>query len=136
MLYLTETRGTETAGAELDAWVTGPALDLLAAGDAVVDVPIADGQSETLRSAATYGKGSLGFLAIRQEIGAATFAAALHGLAARHAWGEITPEQLRQAFETASGKDLATLWSHWFDEAAMTREEIEAIAGAFGPPQE
>ena len=132
MLYLAETRGAEAAGAELDAWVIGPALDLLAAGDAVVDVPIADGQSETLRSAAAYGKGSLGFLAIREEIGAEAFEAALRDLATRHTWGEITPDQLRQAFETASGQDLTGLWSHWFDETAMTREEIEAIAGAFG----
>ena len=50
-----------------------PRAELLAAGDAVVDVPVAEGQDENIRSAATYGKGSLGFLAIRQEIGAEAF---------------------------------------------------------------
>ncbi len=131
ILYLNDTLGAEVVGAELDAWVTGPALDLLQAGDAIVDVPIAEGDDEALRSAATYGKGSLGFLAIRQEIGAAAFTAALRDIATRYAWGEMTPEQLREAFERASDRDLDDLWRHWFDEAVMTREEIEEIAGAF-----
>ena len=56
--------------------------------------------------------------------------AALRDVASRYAWREITPEQLRDAFERASGQDLSALWGHWFDEAAMTREEIEEIAGA------
>jgi hypothetical protein len=131
LLYLEEALGPEAAGVQLDAWVTGPALDLLAAGDAIVDVPVAEGDDENVRSASTYGKGSLGFLAIRQEIGAEAFEAALRDLVSRYAWGEMTPEQLREGFERASGQDLSVLWSHWFDEAAMAREEIEAIAGEF-----
>src|SRR5215218_2457807 len=131
LLFLKETLGPEVAAAELDAWVTGPAFDLLAAGDAVVDVPVATGDDPNVWSDATYGKGSLGFLAIRQEIGAAAFEAALHDLATRYAWGEMTPADLRGTFETASGQDLDALWSHWFDEAAMTHEEIEEIATAF-----
>lgn len=132
LLYLKETLGSEVAGAELAAWVTGPAFDLLAAGDAVVDVPVAAGDDPTIWSAAAYGKGSLGFLAIRQEIGAAAFETALHDLATRYAWGEMTPDDLRAAFERASDRNLDALWSHWFDEAAMTQEEIEEIAAEFG----
>jgi hypothetical protein len=131
LLYLEETLGPEVAGAELAAWVTGPAFDLLAAGDAVVDVPVAAGDDPTIWSTAAYGKGSLGFLAIREEIGAEAFEAALHDLATRYTWGEMTPDDLRAAFERASGRDLDALWSHWFDEAAMMQEEIEAIAAAF-----
>jgi aminopeptidase N len=131
LLYLEETFGPEVAGAELNAWVTGPAFNLLAAGDAVVDVPVAEGDDPTIWSAAAYGKGSLGFLAIRQEIGAEAFETALHDVATRYAWGEITPDDLLAAFETASGQELAALWSHWFDETAMTREEIESIAAGF-----
>jgi Peptidase family M1 domain len=132
LLYVKETLGPEAATAELDAWVTGPAFELLAAGDAIVDVPVAAVDDPTIWSAAAYGKGSLGFLAIRDQIGAAAFERALHDLATRYAWGEMTPNDLRAAFETASGRDLDALWSHWFDEAAMTHEEIEEIATAFG----
>ncbi|MBW3634761.1 MAG: M1 family metallopeptidase [Chloroflexi bacterium] len=131
ILYLDETLGPEVAGAELDAWVTGPAFDLLAAGDAVVDTPVAEEMDANIWSAAAYGKGSLGFLAIRQEIGADAFEAALHDVVTRYAWGEMTPDQLRDAFERASGQDLDALWSHWFNETAMTREEIEEVAGSF-----
>jgi aminopeptidase N len=56
----------------------------------------------------------------------------LHDLFISYAWGEMTPEDLRAAFERASGRDLDALWSHWFDEAAMTQEEIEEIAASFG----
>jgi hypothetical protein len=132
LLYVKETLGPEAAAAELDAWVTGPAFELLTAGDAIVDVPVAAGDDPTIWSAAAYGKGSLGFLAIRDEIGAAAFERALHDLATRYAWGEMTPDDLRAAFEAASGQDLDALWSHWFNEAAMTQEEIEGIAAAFG----
>jgi hypothetical protein len=132
LLYLKETLGTEVASAELDAWVTGPAFDLLTAGDAVVDTPVTAGDDPTIWSAAAYGKGSLGFLAIREEIGAAAFETALRDLATRYAWGEMTPDDLRAAFERASGRELDALWSHWFDEAAMTQEEIDEIAASFG----
>jgi aminopeptidase N len=132
LLYLKETLGADVAAAQLDAWVTGPAFNLLAAGDAVVDTPVAAGDDPAIWSDAAYGKGSLGFLAIREEIGAAAFETALHDLATRYAWGEMTPHDLRAAFERASGRGLDALWSHWFDEAAMTQEEIEEIAAAFG----
>jgi hypothetical protein len=132
LLYLKETLGTEVAAAELDVWVTGPAFDLLTAGDAVVDTPVTAGDDPTIWSAAAYGKGSLGFLAIREEIGAAAFETALRDLATRYAWGEMTPDDLRAAFERASGRELDALWSHWFDEAAMTQEEIDEIAASFG----
>ena len=126
----------QRTAAQLDAWVTGPAFELLAAGDAVVDTPVATGDDPAIWSDAAYGKGSLGFLAIREEIGAAAFETALHDLATRYAWGEATPDDLRAAFETVSGQDLDALWSHWFNEAAMTQEEIDEIAVAFrGQPK-
>ena len=77
------------------------------------------------------GRGRLGFLAIRKEIGDEAFDAALRDIADRYAWGEMTPEQLLTAFEDASGKDLHPLWNHWFNETSMTREEIDAVAAAF-----
>src|SRR5829696_4044316 len=60
LLYLKETLGPEIATAELDAWVTGPAFELLTAGDTVVDAPVATGDDPTIWSAAAYGKGTPG----------------------------------------------------------------------------
>lgn len=133
LLYMADTYGPEVAAQELDAWIISPARRLLSAGDAIVDIPAADDQDQSLRAAALYGKGSLAFLAIRQEIGAAAFDAALRDIAQRYAWGEMTPAELRGAFERASGQDLSALWRHWFDEAAMTSEEIDALAAMFAP---
>lgn len=132
LIFLEETFGPQVAAGELQAWVIAPARRLLNAGDAVVDLPITVGQDESIRADAAYGKGSLGFLAIRQAIGEEAFAAALRDVATRYRWGEMSPADLRAAFERASGRDLAALWSHWFDEAAMTEEEIATLAGTFG----
>jgi aminopeptidase N len=123
--------GATAASEGLDVWVIRPSQDLLASGDAVVDLPSVDGDDEAIRSNAIYGKGSLGFLAIRRAIGAEAFETALHDVATRYAWGEMTPEQLREAFERASGQDLKALWSHWFDETALTKAEIDELAKTF-----
>jgi hypothetical protein len=131
LLFVEETLGAETARSQLDAWVIRPSQRLLAAGDSVVDLPNDEGDSASIRSDAMYGKGSLGFLAIREAIGPHAFASALHDIATRFAWSEMTPGELRDAFAQASGQDLDALWSHWFDEAAMTQEEIDAIVAAW-----
>jgi aminopeptidase N len=131
LLFLREAMGPEAAKEGLQSWVIRPSRDLLDAGDAVVDLPVADGADETIRSNAVYGKGSLGFLAIRQAIGAEAFEAALHDVASRYAWAEMTPDQLRAAFERASDQDLDALWRHWFDETGMTKAEIDALATTF-----
>jgi hypothetical protein len=132
ILFVEEALGAEAARGELNAWVIRPSLRLLDAGDAIVDLPNAEGENQSIRSAAMYGKGALGFLAIREEIGAEAFEAALNDVATRYRWGEMTPDDLLAAFERAADRDLDTLWSHWFDEAAMTRAEIDTIAGMFG----
>ena len=43
----------------------------------------------------------------------------------------MTPAELQAAFEAASGQDLQGLWTHWFDESAMTDAEIENLAAIF-----
>ena len=130
LLYVKETLGPEAA-AQLAAWVTGPAFESARGGRRRRRRAGRRGDDPAIWSAASYGKGSLGFLAIREEIGAA----ALSGVARpRHPLrlGRDDPDDLRGAFERASGRDLDALWSHWFDETAMTQEEIEEIAAAFG----
>jgi aminopeptidase N len=128
LLYLEWTAGEAAAAAELQAWVVGPARALLRRGDAVVDLPIAEGQDPDARAWATYAKASLGFLAIRQQVGDEAFIAGLARYADRFAFGIAEPVDLRRAFEQASGQDLTELWRHWFDAAEMTGEEIRDLA--------
>ncbi|MFT4040843.1 MAG: M1 family aminopeptidase [Thermomicrobiales bacterium] len=134
LLYINDAFGPDTARAELQAWAIEPARRVLRAGDAIVDQPASDGQDEAIRYGTLYGKGTLGFLAVREAIGAAAFDAALREIAQQYAWQEPTPEQLRAAFEDASGQDLRGLWNHWFHEAAMTEDEIARLAASFDNP--
>ena len=65
LLFDKATLGPEAATSQLDTWVIQPARRLLDVGDGVVDEPFQEGEDESARSDAVYGKGSLGFLAIR-----------------------------------------------------------------------
>ena len=73
-----------------------------------------------------YGKGALGFDAVRQVIGDDAFFAALRDYATRFRFGVATPDDLRAAFERASGQDLRVLWRHWFDTEEGTRDFTRA----------
>ncbi|HEX5498567.1 MAG TPA: M1 family metallopeptidase [Thermomicrobiales bacterium] len=129
--YQLWTAGPDVARQQFNAWVIGPARSLLKSGDAVVDLPVAADDNQDIRSWAAYGKASLGFFAIRQAIGDDAFWSGLHDYATRFQFGIATPADLRQAWERASGKNLDALWRQWFDEAAMTPQEIDAIAASF-----
>ena len=81
-----------------------------------------------MRAWAIYAKASLGFLAIRQQIGDEAFVAGLRLIAERYAFAIAQPADLRRAFEEVSGQDLTELWRHWFEAAEMTSDEIQALA--------
>lgn len=131
LLYINDALGPEVARQELNAWAIEPSRRLLRSGDAIVDLPASDDQAAATRYAALYGKGTLGFLAIREAIGAEAFDATLRQISHQYGWAEMTPGQLRAAFEATSGQDLRAIWSHWFDEANMMEEEIDALAAVF-----
>lgn len=116
------------AEAALERWILDPAASLLAAGDAIVDLP-ADAPGDALaRSQAIYGKAALGFLAIRAEIGDEAFRAGLRAVSHDYQFGIMTPRDLRAAWERASGQDLGPFWRTWFDSAELTAAEIAAVA--------
>lgn len=127
VVYLERTAGPEAAAIAREQWMLRPARWLLERGDVIADQPAADQQNQAVRSAAVYGKGSLGFAAIRREIGDDAFFAALRAFAADNRFDITTPEALKDAFATAAGRDLDAVWSHWFDEAALTAEEIASF---------
>ncbi|MEA2594431.1 MAG: hypothetical protein QOF01_900, partial [Thermomicrobiales bacterium] len=42
-------------------------------------------------------------------------------------YGNATPDDLRTAFERASGSDLQELWRFWFNAAETTRADVEQV---------
>lgn len=131
LLYIDDAFGPEAARGELNAWAIEPARRLLRDGDTIVNLPASDDQDASIRYASLYGKGTLGFLALREAIGDDAFDATLRQISRQYGWKEMTPDQLRAAFEAVSGQDLQALWAHWFDEAAMTEAEIDTLAAIF-----
>jgi len=121
-------QGPDAAANSLYAWMVAPYLNMLAGtGDAVADVSIFDQPASAPLSTLAYGKGGLGFLAIRDQIGDAAFRAALADYAETFRLGIAEPADLRAAFEAASGQSLQELWSFWFDSAATTPADIETL---------
>ncbi len=136
LVWAEEARGEETAGRLLARSVAGPyQRSLEERGDQVADLPIRDGQVG--RGPIFYGKAALGFLAIRERIGDAAFFAALDAYARDYAYRIAEPEDLRAAFEEASGEDLKALWRFWFEAAETTVEDVDALleqSAALGAP--
>jgi aminopeptidase N len=121
-------QGPDAATTSLYGWMVTPYLNLLAgSGDAVADMSIFDQPATAPLSTLAYGKGGLGFLAIRNQIGNEAFMAALAAYADAFRLGIAEPDDLLAAFESASGQSLQELWSFWFDSATTTPADIEAL---------
>jgi hypothetical protein len=112
--------------------VAGPYRAFVNGGqDAVADTPIGE-LDPLVHSLVTYGKGGVGFEAIRQEIGDEAFFSALASLAEHYAWGIAAPEDVLAAFEVASGQDLADLWAFWFFRADTALADVDAVIAVSG----
>ncbi|MCO5220895.1 MAG: M1 family metallopeptidase [Thermomicrobiales bacterium] len=131
LLAQVELQGASAATQSLHGWVVTPYLNLLyGTGDAVADVSIFDQSLTAPLSTLAYGKGALGFLAIRDAIGHEAFMSALAAYAGEFQLGIADPEDLLAAFENASGMDLEQLWSFWFEEANTTPEDVQTLVDA------
>jgi hypothetical protein len=127
-VYVADTQGEAAARRQVRVQLADRYLDALdGIGDGIVDVPITEEREGPSSGVLDYGKAALGFLAIRQEIGDEAFFAALADYAARFAYQNATPDDLRSAFERASGMDLKDLWRFWFNEAETTRDDVERV---------
>jgi len=60
-----------------------------------------------------YPKGALVLRMLREYLGAERFWAALHTYLTRHAYGNATSDDLRQAVLDATGENLDGFWSEW-----------------------
>jgi aminopeptidase N len=122
--------GRETGLALLERSLAGVYLAQLAeSGDGVVDLPIEQVDSLTSYSRLVYGKGALGFLAIRLEIGDEAFFRALDLYVQTQAFQLAAPTDLRAAFEETSGRGLDDLWWFWFDASGTTSTDVEILLG-------
>lgn len=112
--------------------VAGPYRAFVNGGqDEVADTPIGI-LPGVVHSFVSYGKGGVGFEAIRQEIGDEAFFGALAALCRDHGWGVIAPPQMLAAFETASGQDLDALWTFWFEQTGATVDQVDAVIAGSG----
>ena len=85
-------------------------------GDVVVDQPTDGFPGGRDYVFAAYSKSPLGFAAIRQAIGDDAFFGALAAYVDQFVFLVAEPDQFLDAFQDASGQDLARLWSEWFEE--------------------
>ena len=93
-------------------------------GDQIADQPTDDFPSAGAYGVTIYAKAALGFGALREEIGDEAFFAALRDYADEQRFKVAVPDDLRAAFERASGRDLTEFWRHWF-EAAEGEQDIQ-----------
>jgi hypothetical protein len=91
---------------------------LFDSGDQVVDQPTDAFPTMRAYGRIIYGKGALAFMELRREIGTDAFFAALQQYYEDFAFEIAQPDDLKSAFEAASGQDLDEFWTHWFEEAA------------------
>lgn len=125
--FLARTYGPEYANKQLEEQVADPYLaSLKSSGDGIADAPITSDQSGPT-PALLYGKAALGFLAIRERIGDQAFFAALDNYAENYAFGISTPDDLLGEFEAASGQQLDTLWTFWFESADTTAHDVQVL---------
>ena len=87
-------------------------------GDQVIDQPSDAFPTMRAYGRIIYGKGALAFMELRREIGTDAFFAALQQYYEDFAFEIAQPDDLKAAFEAASGQNLDEFWTHWFEEAA------------------
>ena len=85
-------------------------------------------------SANVYPKGALVLEMLKKQLGAERFWAAIHLYLTRHAYGNATSDDLRQAVLDATGQSLEWFWSQWiyqegYPEFAVTAA-FDSAAGA------
>ena len=82
--------------------------------DAAIGLPVADytqGNYETI----VYAKGALFMLTLRDQIGAFQYRRGLQLYLDTYRWCIATPDDLRHAMESVSGKDLRSLFNTWVE---------------------
>jgi hypothetical protein len=124
--------GADAADFLLQQQITGPYRNAIdAKGDGTVDVLVGqedlDGPS---RVALVYGKGALGFLALRVAMGDTAFYAAIDEYAQDYLFQNAAPGDLLAIFKkhAPDGVNISSVWSTWFSRATTDETDIDALA--------
>ena len=131
---IVDTLGPDAAVRLLHAQIADVYSNALANhGDGVVDTPVGMEQpGGPSRGALAYGKGALGFLAIRVAMGDDAFFAAIREYADTYLFANAEPDDLLAIFEqhAPAGVDVASIWETWFEQAVTTQADIDALVAA------
>lgn len=124
--------GPDVANALLEQQIAGPYRNALeSVGDGVVDTQIGqENPNGPSRIALTYGKGALGFLALRIAMGDTAFYAAIDEYAQAYLYANATPDELRATFinHAPPGVDVRAIWRTWFYRSATEPDDVDALA--------
>lgn len=107
--------------------IVAPYTRLLEVGDGVVNAPITDSSALSARGALVYGKGALGFEAIRQAMGDDAYFGALADFTRLHWFAVAEPADLLVAFTRRGGDSVGPLWGFWFEQDTATLSDVEAL---------
>jgi aminopeptidase N len=77
-------------------------------------------------SNAVYPKGALVLEMLKKQLGPERFWAAIHRYLSRHAYGNATSDDLRQALLEATGESMAWFWSQWIYQAGYPEFAVTA----------
>jgi hypothetical protein len=128
VLFFLKNQGLDAASTQLTTQVARPYLSALnSVGDGVVDRPSSANASGPSLGILIYGKAALGFLAIREAIGADAFAAALTAYVVDFSWRVSQPNDLRAEFQAQTTQDIGSLWNFWFDSTTVTPEVVQTV---------
>lgn len=126
VVYFAEVYGAEKANEQANLQLRhGYFNTLFTTGDLIVDQPTDDFDTMGAYGVFVYGKGALGFMELRREIGTDAFFDGLASYYTDFAFRVAQPSDLLSAFEESSGEDLSEFWDHWFHQAAG-KEDFDA----------
>jgi len=79
--------------------------------------------------ALAYGKGALGFLALRVAMGDAAFDAAIDDYAEQYLYDMATPDDLLTIIKAhaPAGVDVTAIWQFWFFEANANADTVNVL---------
>jgi aminopeptidase N len=113
ILYAEDVAGAAIATADWEREVERRYRGALLDGDRPIGLAIDDYGDFNVYYRTVYGKGALFLRALREQLGDPAFFAALQRYYARHRYGIATTDDVRRAFEEASGRDLGALFRGW-----------------------